>query len=57
MSGARTQIFVSYSHADTEWLKRLQVHLKPLEQAGTIAWWDDTWPKSCLLAVRKRKFQ
>lgn len=42
MSGVRTQIFVSYSHADIDWLKRLQVHLKPLERAGTIAWWDDT---------------
>jgi hypothetical protein len=42
MSGARTRIFVSYSHADADWLKRLQVHLKPLERAGTIEWWDDT---------------
>ncbi len=42
MSGARTKIFVSYSHAEAEWLKRLQVHLKPLERAGIIAWWDDT---------------
>ena len=42
MSGARMKIFVSYSHAEAEWLKRLQVHLKPLERAGIIAWWDDT---------------
>lgn len=42
MSGSRTQIFVSYSHADGDWLKRLQVHLKPLERAGSIEWWDDT---------------
>ncbi len=42
MSGARTQIFVSYSHADGDWLKRLQVHLKPLERAGLIDRWDDT---------------
>ncbi len=42
MSGPRTRIFVSYSHADGDWLKRLQVHLKPLERAGSIEWWDDT---------------
>lgn len=42
MTGPRTRIFVSYSHADADWLKRLQVHLKPLERAGTIEWWDDT---------------
>ncbi|MCP5449041.1 MAG: toll/interleukin-1 receptor domain-containing protein [Gammaproteobacteria bacterium] len=42
MSGSRTQILVSYSHADADWLKRLQVHLKPLERAGAIEWWDDT---------------
>ena len=42
MSGSRTQIFVSHSHADADWLKRLQVHLKPLERAGLIDRWDDT---------------
>ncbi|HMR03787.1 MAG TPA: toll/interleukin-1 receptor domain-containing protein [Candidatus Competibacter phosphatis] len=42
MSGARTRIFVSYSHADVGWLERLQVHLKPLERAGSIEWWAYT---------------
>jgi TIR domain len=38
----RDQVFVSYSHQDGEWLKRLRVHLKPLERANTIKLWDDT---------------
>lgn len=35
-------VFVGYSHVDKEHLKRLQVHLKPLEKSGTIDLWDDT---------------
>ena len=38
----RTQVFISYSHRDTEWLKRLQLYLKPLEDAGQLSRWDDT---------------
>ena len=38
----RTKIFVSYSHADRPWLKRLQVHLKPLERDGLVELWDDS---------------
>jgi hypothetical protein len=37
----RTRIFISYSHEDEEWLKRLRVHLKPLERQG-LDLWDDT---------------
>jgi hypothetical protein len=38
----RKKLFVSYSHADREWLDRLRVHLKPLERAGKIDFWDDS---------------
>jgi TIR domain-containing protein/trypsin-like peptidase len=41
-SSKPNNIFISYSHRDLRWLKRLQVHLKPLEQIGMIAPWDDT---------------
>ena len=39
---ARTDIFVSYSHADDEWLKQLKLYLKPLESSGTMTFWDDS---------------
>ena len=38
----RTEVFVSYSHRDNTWLKRLQTHLKPLVRSGIIDLWDDT---------------
>jgi HEAT repeat protein len=37
----RTKVFVSYSRQDSEWLKRLRVHLKPIERQGLIDLWDD----------------
>ena len=40
--GTPTPVFVSYSHQDKKWLKRLQIHLKPLVRAGDIDLWDDT---------------
>jgi hypothetical protein len=38
----RNQIFISYSHEDSDWLKRLQIMLKPLTRNRTITIWDDT---------------
>ncbi len=36
-------MFVSYSHADDPaWLRRVQVHLKPLIREGRVELWDDT---------------
>lgn len=38
----RKSIFISYSHSDLEWLKRLKIHLKPLEREYSIKVWDDS---------------
>lgn len=56
--GKRTKVFISYSRKDRRWLKRLQVHLKPLERDGLIERWDDTritpgnkWREEIQLAI------
>ncbi|MFO1429479.1 MAG: TIR domain-containing protein [Candidatus Competibacteraceae bacterium] len=41
-SPPRHKVFISYSHRDSQWLERLQVHLKPLERKGLVERWDDT---------------
>lgn len=38
----RTKIFISYSHRDRDWLDRLRIHLRPLEQTYKLDIWDDT---------------
>jgi hypothetical protein len=38
----RTQVFISDSHEDAEWLRRLQIMLAPLTRNYTIRLWDDT---------------
>jgi len=38
----RKTVFVSYSHADVEYLNRLKIHLKPFEKNGLIDLWEDT---------------
>jgi hypothetical protein len=38
----RSGVFVSYSHADRDWLDRLQIHLAPYVRGERLDLWDDT---------------
>jgi hypothetical protein len=40
-SHERTKVFISYSHSDEVWLKRLRVHLHSLDRAKLIDYWCD----------------
>lgn len=39
---SREKAFISYSHADQEFLLRILVHLRPLERDGILDLWSDT---------------
>lgn len=58
----KDQVFISYSHKDSKWLQRLQIHLKPLEKSGMINMWDDTrispgskWRNEIEKAIKRAK--
>jgi hypothetical protein len=40
-ASARTSVFISYSHADSEWLRLLNTHLKPLVRDQNLEIWSD----------------
>lgn len=40
------KVFVSYSHADRDWLKRLRILLKPYLEESHIEFWDDSLIRS-----------
>jgi len=42
MQQKRDQVFVSYSHADSDHLQRLKVHLRPFERQSLLDVWSDT---------------
>jgi len=41
-SAKRTNVFISYSHQDSNWLDKLQPTLRTLEARGHIEWWADS---------------
>ena len=38
----RDRVFISYSHADSEWLRPLRIHLRPLERMEVVDIFDDS---------------
>ncbi|MGI4822640.1 MAG: toll/interleukin-1 receptor domain-containing protein [Janthinobacterium lividum] len=41
MPTPRTSVFISYSHADSQWLRLLNTHLKPLVRDQKLEIWSD----------------
>jgi hypothetical protein len=39
---ATKPVFISYSHKDVEWLGKVKMFLRPLEDRGLLRIWDDT---------------
>jgi len=61
-SNKNNNVFISYSHKDTNYLDRLLVHLRPLEKQGLIDFWVDTklkagdkWKKQIELALSRAR--
>lgn len=59
---SRPHVFISYSHADKEWLDRLLSHLQPIRDIGVLDFWDDTriapgsrWREEAEIALKAAK--
>ncbi|HTN50404.1 MAG TPA: TIR domain-containing protein [Burkholderiaceae bacterium] len=42
MPASRPQVFISYAHADRDWLDQLHTHLRPFLKREDFELWDDT---------------
>jgi TIR domain-containing protein/ClpA/ClpB-like protein len=56
------KVFISYSHRDLRWISRLEIHLKPIVDAGLISHWHDRliipgsrWRDEIKLAIESAK--
>jgi serine/threonine protein kinase len=61
-TGQMPRVFISYSHRDTRWRERLEVHLKPIVDSGLIISWNDRlidpgnkWREEIQLAIEAAK--
>jgi hypothetical protein len=62
ISASSAKVFISYSHRDIRWISRLEIHLKPIVDAGLIAHWHDglivpgkKWQEEIRLALEVAK--